>query len=283
MAMLGGFALTQGVIARAQFGAVVDPPSSIKSDAGAAKSQDVPPLPRGKSTILGGGIRSVDPVRDQLTLDIYGEKPLKILFDERTQVFRDGKRIPLRDLAASAHASVQTTLDGPDVFALSVHILTSQPQGDYQGRVVNYDAGNSVLVLAPAPGGQPFRVRVSANTSFKRVGQSAFSSTQSGTSDLVPGSLVAVKFDSDNKGRGVATEVTVMAAPGASFIFSGVLSSLDTASGAMTVVDPRDDKSYQIHFDPTAQITRQLHPGQHLRISADYDGVRYVATDISVE
>ena len=93
----------------------------------------MPPLPSGKSTILGGAIRDVDPVLDRFTLRIVGEKPIKILFDERTQIFQDGKKVPLRDLKPADHASVQTILDGTNVFALSVHVLSKSPEGDYQG------------------------------------------------------------------------------------------------------------------------------------------------------
>src|SRR5579863_1204224 len=82
----------------------------------------IPPLPSGKSTILGGAIHDVDPVLDRFSLRIVGEKPITILFDERTQVFLDGKKIPLLDLRPASHASVQTILDGTSVFALSVHI-----------------------------------------------------------------------------------------------------------------------------------------------------------------
>ena len=49
----------------------------------------LPPAPRGKTTIIGGQIRSFDPVRDQFSLQIYGQRPMKIWFDERTQVYRD--------------------------------------------------------------------------------------------------------------------------------------------------------------------------------------------------
>jgi hypothetical protein len=39
------------------------------------------PAPKGKSTILGGEIRNVDPVRDQLTLRVFDQHQLKTLFD----------------------------------------------------------------------------------------------------------------------------------------------------------------------------------------------------------
>src|ERR1700739_4749954 len=58
----------------------------------------LPPAPTGKSTIIGGEIRNVDPVLDQFTLKAYGQKSIKVFFDERTQIYRDGNRIPLREL-----------------------------------------------------------------------------------------------------------------------------------------------------------------------------------------
>jgi len=102
-------------------------------------SVSLPPLPPGKTTILGGEIRNFDPVRDQFSLRIYGQRPMKILFDERTQVYRDGVRIPVRDLGFEDHASVQTTLDGASVFAVSIHILAGSQEGECEGRVLKYD------------------------------------------------------------------------------------------------------------------------------------------------
>ena len=123
--------------------------SGARSNAG--NTPDLPPLPQGKSTILGGEIYRVDPVMDEFQLKVYGEKPMKIFFDERTEVYRDGKRIPLHDLGPATHASVQTMLDGTIVFAASIHILSTQPEGEYEGRVLSYDAGTGVLNLTTEP------------------------------------------------------------------------------------------------------------------------------------
>lgn len=243
----------------------------------------MPPLPRGKSTVLGGSISVVDPVRDQLVLDVYGQKPMKVLFDERTEVYRDGKKISLREFGPASHASIQTTLDGAKVFAVSVHILTQQPNGEYRGRVLSFNSETGALMLSSTSRREPFRVVVTNQTSFQRVGQAAFSSAQSGTTDLVPGSLVEVRFTGDNKGKGVAQEVSVLAAPGGTFIFSGDLTSLDMHTGALVVVDPRTNENYQVFFDPTREPAQKLRAGQHVRISADYDGKRYVATEITVD
>jgi hypothetical protein len=280
--MVAAFAAGLGSMIRAQS---VTAAIMAKSGtgAGAGTSPDLPPLPQGKSTILGGEIYRVDPVMDEFELKVYGEKPMKIFFDERTEVYRDGKRIPLHDLGPATHASVQTMLDGADIFAASIHILSTQPQGEYQGRVLSFDAGSGVLILTTAPDRPAFHLVVSNQTVFKRSGQEAFSSAPSGPSDLVPGSLVSVKFDSNNRGQGAVTEITVLAAPGASFVFSGTISELDLPAGTLAIVDPRDGRSYSISFDGHAQISQQLRIGQHVRIAADYDGQRYVARQIAIE
>lgn len=280
MAMLGGAFLGQATANPATTTEAGVSASSVKTE-GASHLTDIPALPKGKSTVLGGSIHDVDRVRDRMVLNVYGEKPMKILYDERTQVFRNGKRIPLHDLAPAAHASVQTALDGATIFAVSVHILSDQPAGDYEGRVTSFDRDKGILTLTSAQSRAPFRVIVTNQTTFKREGQQAFSSQQSSANDLLPGSLVTVQFASNNKGEGNATEITVLAAPGATFIFSGTLSALDMHTGALTLLDAKSNQAYQISFDPTHQVAGSLRAGQKVRISADYDGQRYVATEIS--
>ena len=276
---LGAFGLVPAVFGRPQMATAMG--ASPRGNGETTFHQ--PPIPTGKSTVLGGQIARVDPVQDQLVLKVYGGKPVKVLFDERTQVYRDGKRIPLLELAAAPHASVQTALDGASVFAISIHILSAQPEGQYQGRVLSFNRDSGVLVLTSAPDRPPFRLIVSKEALFKRVGQEAFSSVQSGPADLTPGALVAVEFDSNNGGRGMATEISVLAAPGANFIFSGTVSELNLAAGTLELVDPRDNKSYDISFDPQAPASEQLRIGGHVRLSAAYDGHKYVATQITVE
>lgn len=247
--------------------------------------RDLPPAPTGISTIFGGEIRDVDPVRDQLTLQMYGERPMKILFDERTQVFLDGKRIPLLELGPEDHASIQTTLDGSHIFALSIHILSHSPEGDFEGRVLRYDRRRGELEISEGLSplsSAPFTVLVSPATAIVRRGESRFASSGSGPRDLVVGSLVSVRFASNFAGQGEAKRITVLAVPGSSFIFSGSITSIDLSSGLLTLVDPRNQKSYQIYFDPPLfPDTRNLHPGENVRVVASYNGSRYLASEIA--
>jgi hypothetical protein len=243
----------------------------------------LPPAPAGKSTILGGEISKVDPVRDMLGLRIFGMTPMKILFDERTQVFRDGKKIPLRDLKSAEHASVQTLLDGTDVFAVSIHILSHSMAGDFQGRVLGFNPDTTELSITSAEGREPIRLLVPPTTQVTREGQPAFTAGQHGLSDLVTGALVSVKFDPDQSGHGVTSQISILATPGAEFTFIGNVTSLDVHTGTLVLVDPRDDKTYQISFDPrTLPESEKLRTGQHIIVAAVFGGTTYVARTITL-
>jgi hypothetical protein len=243
----------------------------------------LPPMPRGKSTVIGGAIRGVDLVRDQFTLNVFGGRPLKILFDERTQVYRDGLKSPLRDLRAGDHVSVETVLDGTTVFARSIHMLSGLPEGECQGQVMNYNPGDRELTVRDVLSRQPVKLRVPAGIAVVRRGQAASSSAGLGSADLAPGTLISVKFQSDNKGHGVASQIAILAAPGNAFVFVGNVAFLDLHSGLLVLVDPRDDKRYDVAFDSTRfPMSRDLHEGADVTVTADFDGARYVASAITI-
>jgi hypothetical protein len=277
-----GIAMFPAVAVHAQAGKLSGPQAALAADNASGGRAALPPLPPpDTSTIFGGAIRKVDPLLDQFTLDIYGQHPMKVLYDARTQVFRDGQRVPVQSLAPVDHASVQTALDGTHIFAMRIHILSQTPTGNYRGRVLRYDRATGVLELDAAPASRPIKVVVPGSATFSRSGQTAFTAQASGPSDLQPGALVSVTFAPGAGSRAVATKVVVLAVPGSAFIFSGNITALDTATGTLTLVDPRNDESYQLSFYPGEIPENQpLHIGERVRITASYNGGSYVASEI---
>ena len=242
----------------------------------------LPSVPNGTSTIVGGTIRNLDFVRDQFSLALYGQRPMKILFDERTQVYRDGVKIPLRDLRPELHASVQTTLDGSDIFAVSIHILSGTPEGECRGRVLKFNPQSGELEVSTALSPEPIKLFVPAEASVVREGQKAFTSGSSGRNDLVAGALVSAAFRRGQNGRDVASHIAIQAIPGSSFQFAGTISYLDLSSGTLSVVDPQDGKNYELHF-AAARIpgADKLHLGEDIRVTAYFDGSKYQASEIT--
>ena len=282
--VVGVVIFAQLAVASAQTEQISDGQSTLESASVSENLPSLPSAPQGKSTVLGGTIMSVDQVRDELTLKIVGQRPTKILFDERTQVFRDGRKIPLRDLTSDDHASVETLLDGTRVFALSIHILSLSPQGSFQGRILNYNPETRKLTVSAVRFPDSVKFLLPINTPVVRKGQSQFSSVPSGVSDLVKDALVSVTFQSGKEGRSVVRKITILAIPGSVFVFAGKLSSLDMHTSSFVLIDPRDVKSYQISFDPTRlPASQDLHEGADIRVVATYDGARYVATALTVK
>ena len=258
---------------------------AAQSAAGVERSQgDLLAMPQGKSTVIGGTISSVDPVADQLTLQVFGGRRMKILFDERTAVYRDGAKTSLRDLHANDRASVETMLDGTAVFARSIHMLSRSPEGECQGQVLSYDPGSTVLTLSDSLSRDAIHLHVPAGTAIVREGQTASASGQAGLSDLVKGTLISAKFQSDNKGQGVASRIAILAIPGETLTFNGNVSFLDLRENQFVVANASNDQSYKISFDPAVfPQTRNLREGTSVKVTAEFEGSRYVARAITIQ
>lgn len=283
--MLGGMTIAQCWYAIAMPKPQNDGKTSAVSQTAPHPASALPPLPQGKTTVMGGAIRDVDPVRDQLKLQIFGARPVKILYDERTRVYRDGKRVPLRDLRSEPHASVQTVLDGTDIYAVSIHILSQSPEGEAQGQVMSYDPGSGELLVSTALAKEPIRLRVPAGTSIIRQGQTTSpNGAASRASSLVKGALVSVQFASGSDGQGVASQIAILATPGSPAVFRGNLTFIDLHAKTLALADPRDGKNYQISFDPSRfPVTPDLRVGTNVLITATFNGTGYAADSIKIE
>ncbi|MDX6463262.1 MAG: hypothetical protein QOJ51_5604 [Acidobacteriaceae bacterium] len=256
--------------------------SDAATDAPPAALAPLPAAPSGKSTVIGGVIRNVDPVRDQITLAVFGGRSMKILFDARTRLYRDGIKIGPGELQPDEHASVETVLDGTDVFALSVRMLSHSPEGECQGQVSHYNPATHELTISGALSREPIMLLVPAGTPVLRQEEAASSSGHSNSPELVVGSLISARFNGDNHGRGVASQITILAASGSSFVLNGNVSFLDYHSGLLVLVDAREDRTYRIFFSPARfPMSRHLHQGDHVSVTATFDGASYVASFIT--
>jgi hypothetical protein len=276
--ILGGVLAAQMLAVGARSAQTANPQPVLAPESASTKLPALPAAPKGKSTIIGGEIQNLDPVRDQFRLKTFGQRPMIILFDERTQVFLDGKKIPLRDLHSNDSGSIQTILDGTNVFALSIHLSSRAPQGEFQGQVLSYNSDTKELTVLAASSRDPLRLLVPVNTPISRVGQAGESSAHAGSPDLVKGSLVSLTFEPNRRGGGIVSQIAILATPGSQFVFGGSISSLDMHAGLLILSDPRDGKSHEVFFDPSKVPTSlTLQEGDNVRVTATFDGTRYVA------
>ncbi len=226
--------------------------------------------------MIGGRVGRLDPVRDQFSLEIYGAKPLKVLYDARTELYRDGVRAPLASMRPEERASVETTLDGTAVFALKIHILSATPEGDCSGQVQAFDAAGGVLQVFCRETGAPVTLRITRATEITAGKQAAL-----GGESLGRGDLVKAAFAPGTGAQTEATRVTILAHPGTAFTFNGELVALDIPAGRMTVSAPLDDTSYALTFAPGAfPGPADLREGAQVTVTASFNGTGYTAGSV---
>ena len=235
---------------------------------------DLPPLPKGNVSLVGGKVTGIDRVRDRLTVEAFGGKKMKFAFDERTHIYRDGVETTQMGIRKGDRVYVDTQLLGTTIFARNIRVGNKPGPAYAQGQIESYDSGRGTVVVRDSLSDEPIAFRVTPKTVVAGKGSSAF--------DLREGALVNVKFAPDSGKNGVAEEITVTARPGETFSVAGRVTYLDMRAAKLAVENRTDGKTYEIQFDPARGNYENLGVGADVNVSAQFDGKDYVARQITV-
>lgn len=235
-----------------------------------------PPL-KGDPTLIGGIVHKIDRVRNRVMVKPFGsDKKVTINFDERTRIYRDDVETTMLGIRNGERIYVDTLLDGTRVFAKNIRVQTQPVEADTAGQLLGFNPALGVITMMPRFSSQPVRFRLSEQTAVKRGG------TNVGFSDLTPGSLIEVKFVPESR-RGVAREISIIAARGNEFIFAGPVSHMDLRYGLLAVVNQTDGKTYDIYFDPARLgYTPDFTVGSEVTVRATFTGGGYSAKTITL-
>jgi hypothetical protein len=252
-------------------------PEADRERSGADPLLDLPALPNRSESLVGGTVARLDRIRDRMALRPFGGGNMNIAFDIRTKIYRDGEPGTVHDIKPGSRVYVDTMLNGDQVFARSIRVQTHGNQGDAHGQVVAYDSEHQVLTLREQVAPQPVKLRVNQQTLVQVNGKPG------SVSDIKPGALVAIRFESGADSRDVAREIRVLASPGTSFTFAGTVTFLDLRNRRMAIDNRTDNENYEILMEsvPTAML-RDLRVGSDATVKAVFDGQNYQARSIDV-
>ena len=257
----------------------VKPPDASESETlvdPASLLPDLPKLPPAKASLIGGNIGRLDRVRDEITVQVFGGGKMKISFDPRTHLYRDGTEARLSDLRQGDRIYVDTILDGSTVFARTIRVKTSGSSGESQGIITSYRADKGELQMRDALSPQTIKIHVTPQTQVVEGGRTVSSST------LLPGTLVAIRFGARQEGGEVAREVSLLARPGASFTFAGQVTAIDLRLGLLVLTSSTDRKTYEIYLDPSVGVDDSIQPNTNVTVLTRFEGNRYVARSVTV-
>ncbi len=239
---------------------------------------DVPPMPKGPVTLVGGTVKNVDRIRNKVAVQPFGGGHLTVNFDERTHIYRDGIETTELGIHKGDRVYVDTMLDGARVFARNIRVETAARLADTDGQIVSFNAGTGMLTLRDQLLGQQVTFRVGENTVITRDrGRAAIG-------DLKPGSLISVHFAPFRANSGSAQEINILAEPGTVFLFAGKVTNIDMRSRSLSVENQTDKKIYDVQFSaPRVDKIDQLSIGSEVQVHAVFDGSGYLAQSVEVE
>ena len=241
---------------------------------------DPPPLPDGTTTLVGGMVTGVDHIRDRMTIAVFGGARWKIGFDERTHIFRNGAETTQLAIKKGERVYVDTMLDkkNHEIFARNIRVGVAAAPADADGQIMDIDTKHQRMTLRDQIDSVPVHFSIDQGTKI------IHGNSPASLGDIRPGTLVHVKFSPQSPNRGLAREIAIIAAPGASFTYIGKITHLDMHRGILAVQNVVDDKNYEIYFKPAAHadVKDQLVVGTEVRIVAVFEGTRYTAESINV-
>ncbi len=240
---------------------------------------DAPPVPRTTTTMVGGTISGVDRMRNKMTVHVFGGGHWTVNFDERTHIFHNGAETTQLALKKGERVYVDTQLDNNkhDIFARNIRVGVAALPADADGQIIAVDPKHNELTLRDALNSVPVRFAVDPETRISN-GQ-----TPASFKDVKPGTLVHVRFAASSPNRGLAREVSIVAAPGSVYTFSGKVTFLDLHRGLLALQNSTDDRNYEIHFAPDAVTDRSnLGVGRDVLVRATFEGTRYTAQSVNL-
>ena len=258
------------------------PVTKTLSGAGLADPNDIAgllapdPLKASKLSLVGGTVKSIDQIRDHMTVRIYGAGNMKVKFDQRTHFYRDGREITQVGVKRGDRVYLDTQLNQGSVFARNVHVETRNAPADASGQIVSFDPGSGEMVVRDELANAPVKFRVMQTTAIRSK------NTTGNRTDLRPGALIAVKFSPQSRNEAAADEVQIIAEPGTSFTYFGRVTHLDLRAGLLDIENQSDGKNYEVHFDGSTRIPENLTVGSEVTVVATFMGNNYTAQSVEV-
>ena len=239
---------------------------------------DVPALPKGNVSLIGGTVAKIDQIRNRLVVEPFGGGDrVKLAFDERTHIFRDGAETTQMAIHKGDRIYVDTMLVKNRVFARNIRVQSQIGAADASGQVEAFDVNNGILTLRDQLSAEPVSFHVERGTVVNRDGRPAT------LAEVKQGSLVTLKFAPGGRARGVVKEISLIAVPGTSFTFAGRVTHLDLRNATLAVQNQSDGKTYDINFDPAKVEGREnLAIGSQATVVATFTGSGYKAENITI-
>src|SRR5438105_3452808 len=125
------------------------------------------PLQPSKLSLIGGTVKSIDQIRDNMTVHVYDSGTMHVKFDQRTHFYRDGKETTQLTVKKGDRVYLDTQLFEGKVFAKNVHVESGSRSADASGQIVSFNRKTGDMVVQDQLAGSAVKFRVDPQTTIK--------------------------------------------------------------------------------------------------------------------
>jgi len=240
-----------------------------------------PPLPKGRTTLIGGIAVSVDHVRNRITVQPFGRgQKVKVIVDERSHIYRNGTPTTILGVRKDDRVYVDTMFNPKNdkVLARNVRVVTDIGLAEVRGQVIAASSSHDTITVRDLLSAKPVTFSIGSVTSYSS------SKGAASAGDVQPGALIDVQFAPRRGERDMARVITIVAKPGDNYVFAGVVTNLDMRTDSLFLDNKSDDENYELHFTPAdVADLQQLKVGSEVTARAVFDGKQYKASNIRID
>jgi hypothetical protein len=239
------------------------------------RALDLPPLPKGEVSLIGGTVARMDSIRDRIVVRAFGGRDVTLDFDVRTAVLRGATAVSTREIRPGTRIYADTILKDGRIFAKTLRIETNPSLGETRGQVTGYDAAKGLLRVRDIISSRPLTVRLTGVTEIRAGGEPVQAT------ELVSGTLVRLFFHPGFEGPNSAQKIEILARPGSTFTFSGKIAVVDLRDRHLTLSETNSDNTFEVALDSLSSDARlRLKEGMDVVVQARFDGHTYQAQSI---
>ena len=240
-----------------------------------ADDWDRPSLPKGPVSLIGGTVAKLDPIRDRIVVRVFGGRDLTIDFDTRTQILRGSATVSSRELRPGTRIYADTVMIAGRIFAKTVRLEGSRTPGETEGQILEYNPAKQLLRVRDTISQDPVLVRLTSASEIMLRGEPA------PKSNLLEGTVVAIRFHASPEGPSEAERVDILAQPGSSYTFTGTIAVVDLHDEHMTLIEPEHQNTFEVALGILPRESKSaLRTGMQVTVRARFDGHRYQAQSV---
>jgi hypothetical protein len=236
---------------------------------------DLPPLPAGKVSVVGGAVQRVDSVHDMIVIRAFGGRDMKVSFDTRTAIVQDNRPVRVSSLRPGTPVSIDTVVNGTTLFAKTIRVNSGTAGLEVRGQIVSYDPARSIATVRDDLSSSTMKITLSSQTTIK--------STSENKATLREGELVHITLSTTGQRDLAAQSIEILAEPGRSYTFNGVLTAVDLRARTASISSAGDAGTFEVTLDRLdRESARNLREGDAVRVDAQFDGKRYNARSVEI-